>query len=69
MRLKETYLNNDITEAWTGRNSKRRRGTRGGWTVEVKKEGDRGDEREPLMKMSAGCDTVSGVQRGKEGGS
>lgn len=58
-RLKETYLNSDITEVWNGRTSER-----GGGTVEVKKKKRRrrGNEREMMMTMSGGCDALSSVQ-------
>lgn len=35
---------------------------------EGKERRRQGDERELMMKMSGGCDTVSGVRRGKEKG-
>lgn len=56
MRLKETYLNNDITETGRGRKQQARVG--GAEMVEVKKERAR-DEREVMMTMSCGCDSVS----------
>lgn len=56
MRLKETYLNIDITEAWNGRTSEQGR-RREGRTGEGK-ERRQGDERELMMTMSGGCDAV-----------
>ncbi len=54
MRLKETYLNNDITEAWNEMEKQQvKEGKRGGGTVKVKKKrrGER-DERELTLTMS-----------------
>lgn len=46
MRLKDTCLNNGITEVWKWE------GARGGGMVEVKKEGDEGVERQMMMTKS-----------------
>lgn len=60
MRLKETYLNNDISEAWN--ETAGEGGDERGRDGEGKGGRRQGDERELMMPMSGGCDTVSGVK-------